>query len=129
MNLIHFRRKSDGSFDSCHVYDIAHIAAGTDFDQAMASRGGDLKQIKCEDTSAPENTRFQYDHSEGLDTIVNNVSCCFCVHYINNYENVLFHNTYIFVVAFKNVIALLEKLLNLHFVVIQFDGRTTIMRH
>ena len=119
MNLINFRRKSDGSFDSCHVYDIAHIAAGTDFDQAMASRGGDLKQIKCEDTSAPENARFQYDHSEGLDTIVNNVS----------YKNVLFQNTYIFVVAFKNVIALLEKLLNLHFVVIQFDGRTTIMRH
>ena len=82
MNLINFLRKSDGSFDSCHVYDIAHIAAGTDFDQAMASRGGDLKQIKCEDTSAPENARFQYDHSEGLDTIVNNVSCRICVHYI-----------------------------------------------
>ena len=79
---MYFRRKSDGSFDSCHVYDIAHIAAGTDFDQAMASRGGDLKQIKCEDTSAPENARFQYDHSEGLDTIVNNVSCCICAHYI-----------------------------------------------
>ena len=96
MNLINFRRKADGSLDSCHVYDIAHVAAGTDFEQAFASRGGDLKQIKCEDTSAPENERFQYDHTEGLDTIVNNVSCCIqhlCTYKYVILENILFQKS------------------------------------
>ena len=73
---MYFRRKADGSFDSCHVYELAHVAAGTKFEDALASRGGGLAQIKCEDLTDTENERFTYDDTEGLDTIVNNVSCC-----------------------------------------------------
>lgn len=64
--------KADGSFDSCHVYELAHVAAGTKFEDALASRGGGLAQIKCEDLTDTENERFTYDDTEGLDTIVNN---------------------------------------------------------
>lgn len=65
--------KTDGSFESCLVYDfssVAHLSSDTTFEQAMGSRP-ELGTIKCEDAIALENERFQYDQTEGLDTIVN----------------------------------------------------------
>ena len=90
---MYFRRKSDGSFDSCYVYDLAHVSAGTTFKDAMASRGDKLGTIKCEDTSAPENERFTYDDSEKLNTIVNNVSCLISRTYVTT-KTFFFQNTY-----------------------------------
>jgi hypothetical protein len=43
----------------------------SDFTMALNNRPSNLSHLACESSLAPENQRFMYDSSEGLDTIVN----------------------------------------------------------
>lgn len=62
------------TYETCVMYDFSGLSApSNDFEAALAARPAGLKTIHCEEsTTAPENDRFTYDTSEGLDTIVNN---------------------------------------------------------
>jgi len=68
--------KADGDeFEPCLMYDFSKVPSlksGSVFSSALASRWKNLTTMKCEaNPLAPENARFMYDQSEGLDTIVN----------------------------------------------------------
>ena len=52
-------------------------APDANFETALKARGSNLAKISCESGPAPENERFSYDMTEGLDTIVNNVRSIF----------------------------------------------------
>ncbi len=57
------------------MYDLRSLGTiGGNFETALNNRPKNLATIACSDGSAPENERFQYDTSDGLDTIVNQVS-------------------------------------------------------
>ncbi len=62
-------------FESCLMYDFSGQAQpDNDFETALKNRMAlGLSKVGCDSSSAPENERYQYDMSEGLDTIVNNV--------------------------------------------------------
>lgn len=57
------------------MYNFAgQSAPNSDFSIAIQERLNNLPTLTCEESlSASEHDRFQYDSSEGLDTIVNNV--------------------------------------------------------
>jgi len=60
-------------FESCLVYDFSGQGVpNPNFELALQQRPLSLKTIACEKSSAPEDQRFTYDTSEGVDTIVNN---------------------------------------------------------
>jgi len=61
-------------FESCLMYDFSGQAQpDNDFETALKNRMAlGLAKVGCDSSSAPENERYQYDMSEGLDTIVNN---------------------------------------------------------
>ena len=56
------------------MYDLSSLTISGNFETALNARPKNLDTISCSAGSAPENERFQYDTSDGLDTIVNQVS-------------------------------------------------------
>ena len=56
------------------MYDLSSLTISGNFETALNARPKNLATISCSAGSAPENERFQYDTSDGLDTIVNQVS-------------------------------------------------------
>lgn len=56
------------------MYDLSSLTISGNFETALNARPKNLETIACSAGSAPENERFQYDTSDGLDTIVNQVS-------------------------------------------------------
>jgi len=59
-------------YEKCLMYDLRSLGTiGGNFETALNNRPKNLATIACSDGSAPENERFQYDTSDGLDTIVN----------------------------------------------------------
>ena len=75
--FIYFRKADGEEFEPCLMYDFSKVPSlksGSVFSDALASRWKNLTTMKCEaNPLAPENARFMYDQSEGLDTIVNDV--------------------------------------------------------
>ena len=59
-------------YEKCQMYDISKLGKiSGDFATALANRPDNLQKIAC---SGPEGARYAYDTTEGLDTIVNQVS-------------------------------------------------------
>ena len=56
------------------MYDLSSLTISGNFETALNARPKNLATMSCSAGSAPENERFQYDTSDGLDTIVNQVS-------------------------------------------------------
>ena len=77
LTFIYFRKADGDEFEPCLMYDFSKVPSlksGSVFSSALASRWKNLTTMKCEaNPLAPENARFMYDQSEGLDTIVNDV--------------------------------------------------------
>ena len=70
--FIYFRKADGDEFEPCLMYDFSKVPSlksGSVFSSALASRWKNLTTMKCEaNPLAPENARFMYDQSEGLDT-------------------------------------------------------------
>jgi len=61
----------DQDYEKCLMYDLSSLTISGNFETALNARPKNLATIACSAGSAPENERFQYDTSDGLDTIVN----------------------------------------------------------
>ena len=62
-------------FDSCHMFDLDALPRiSNNFDTALAERKRySLAKISCERSGVPEEFSWEYDQSEGIKSIVNNV--------------------------------------------------------
>lgn len=63
-------KAENGDFEHCFVFDLK-VAPNADYATALKQRNASMARIKCTDLSAPDDKRYTYDKSEGLDTIVN----------------------------------------------------------
>ena len=80
------------------MYDLSSLTISGNFETALNARPKNLATISCSAGSAPENERFQYDTSDGLDTIVNQVSSLFSKFGLSK-TNLIFSGIW-FVIAF-----------------------------
>ena len=62
-------------YDSCHMYDISKIdSIDPNFEVAIGNRPSGLKEISCQQPGIPDSERWEYDTTEGINSIVNDVS-------------------------------------------------------
>ena len=71
-----FFRNEDGDFEKCLRYDLKDLRIPRDFNIALAQREkiSTIPKISCERSGLPEAQSWMYDDSEGITSIVNDVS-------------------------------------------------------
>ncbi len=71
------RDETKGDYDSCRMYDLNDYPGriSRNFERALEARKGyNLGIVSCEQPEIPEQESWQYDQSEGIKSIVNDVS-------------------------------------------------------
>ena len=82
LNVNHFSDKKTGEYDKCHMYDLSGMMNKIrgPFSSAITQRPSELNLTACTGTDIPEAETWEFDTTEGIFSIVNDVSAVKSIH-------------------------------------------------